>query len=90
MKYLDNRGGAQGDLLFFLVDKLPADVKKINPNDGLYMIAHSETGYHHVVEDSEEIEYFASSDPMVTYMRVIADTECLLEHRKPTEDRHET
>jgi hypothetical protein len=42
---------AQGDLNIFSVDSIPESVKEMRPEkDGNHILAHSETGHHHVID----------------------------------------
>ena len=41
---------AQGDLLIQRVDSFPENLEKVDPENGQFIVAHSETGHHHVVE----------------------------------------
>ncbi len=77
---------AQGDVLFRRIDALPADARR-EACVGPIVVAHSETGHHHVIE-SKDVEFFRGKDPMVTYLRldgVFAD----VEHHRDY-DTHET
>jgi hypothetical protein len=68
---------AQGDLLITRVQEIPEDAVLQTPEDeGVYIVAHSETGHHHVIE-SDPVEYFwakSSNDEdfegQVAYLRV--------------------
>lgn len=61
---------AQGDLLITRIAELPADVLPAKTEDGAYVLAHSETGHHHVI-DADACECFeAANDPFVSYLRV--------------------
>ena len=41
---------AQGDTLFIKIDALPAGVETVEPENGKNVVAHSETGHHHVID----------------------------------------
>lgn len=61
---------AQGDLLIRRVDRLPDNVtKKPVTKEGHHIVAHSETGHHHVV-DGSHVDYYTSDDTMVAYIEV--------------------
>lgn len=65
---------AQGDVLVSRVDEIPADAVKQEPEGGQYIVAHSETGHHHVIE-AENVEYFHAAnqgdfDGQVAFLRV--------------------
>lgn len=78
---------AQGDLYIKRIESLPDGVRPVTPSDGVYIVAHSETGHHHVVE-AEGCEYFESDDPLTAYLRVIDATEVTLKHLRSL-DTHE-
>ena len=87
-----NRCAAQGDLLIRRIDKLPENVKPLLAEKGQYVVAHSETGHHHVIAEREHVKLFTTGDPMISYLQVIEatdTTETLLEHLR-TFDTHET
>lgn len=83
---------AQGDLMLRRIDKLPKGATMVNPENGVFVVAHSETGHHHVIEAAPNVALFSAGDPMVSYLQVIeaADaTETLLKHLRGF-DTHET
>jgi hypothetical protein len=80
------RIAAQGDVLFRRIDALPRDARK-QPRDGPLVVAHSETGHHHVVR-ATDVELYRGGNPMLCYLRLegaFAD----VEHLRPF-DTHET
>ena len=79
---------AQGDLLIIRVIELPKSVKPIKAENGKFIVAHSETGHHHVVAERPGVEFFGGEDPMITYLKVIDGVEALLEHERSF-DTHE-
>lgn len=80
---------AQGDLLIRRIEKLPVGLKQVKAEDGLYIVAHSETRHHHAIAESPSVELFAGEDPLVAYLRVIDEAEVKLEHHRSF-DTHET
>lgn len=62
---------AQGDVLMRVVRQLPKSARRMEPVNGVHIVAHSETGHHHVVEASQA-NYFTSGDPLRAYLEVIA------------------
>ena len=59
---------AQGDLNIFNTDSIPAGLKELKPADGQHVLAHSETGHHHVI-DGNTVRVF-EQDEFVSYMEV--------------------
>ncbi|MHB8744783.1 MAG: hypothetical protein ACYC9L_16960 [Sulfuricaulis sp.] len=72
---------AQGDCYIKRVDKLPAGVKLIKAVNGQYIVAHSESGHHHVIDAVAGCEVYEDpKDPMTLYLNVIDATEVTLRH----------
>ena len=83
---------AQGDLFIRRVKVLPKNIKPVLPEDGQYVVAHSETGHNHVIEATENVKFYSTEDPMVSYLQVIEATEiteALLKHLRSF-DTHQT
>lgn len=79
----------QGDVFIKRVKALPDGVNPKLAEHGKFIIAHSETGHHHVVEEIEGCEIFETEDPLTLYMRIIKSTEVVLEHLRSF-DIHES
>lgn len=79
---------AQGDLLIRRIGKLPDGVTEVKPEKGNYVLAHSETGHHHVVADRPGVQVFNGGDSLVSYLTVIDQVEVTLEHLRNF-DTHE-
>lgn len=91
MKYFKNKA-AQGDVYFTRIAALPAGLKPVKPENGHFIVAHSETGHHHVIEASPNVEFFQTDDPLTAYLRVIEateETEVALRHLRAW-DTHES
>lgn len=83
---------AQGDLLIRRVSAIPANAKAMKSEAGKFIVAHSETGHHHVITERPGVQVFTTDDPMVSYLQVVEateQTEALLEHLR-SYDTHET
>ena len=65
MKTFKNQA-AQGDLL----------IRRVKPENGNNIIAHSETGHHHWVATADT-KFYRSEDPMVCYLEVKRPTKLL-------------
>ena len=62
---------AQGDLLILEIPKLPAHVDPVKAVDGVFVVAHSETGHHHVVDAHSGVRYFRDTrNPLWAYLTV--------------------
>jgi hypothetical protein len=83
----------QGELYIDRVSVLPKGLKKIEPTNNIYVMAHSESGHNHVIEANPNVNIYATDDPMLSYLEVIEVTdevECLLKHLKEGLDSHAT
>lgn len=83
---------AQGDLLIRRIDAIPHEAMPMKSEKGQFIVAHSETGHHHVIAERPGVQVYTTDDPLVSYLRVIdatEQTEALLEHLR-TFDTHET
>jgi hypothetical protein len=80
---------AQGDLLIRRIDKLPQGLKKMETDKGNFIVAHSETGHHHVIAERPGVEVLCGADPLLAYLTVIDETEVTLEHLRNF-DTHES
>jgi len=78
-----NNMSRQGDILIIKVNDIPAKSKKIDfdfaekkvKDNSDWVLAHSETGHHHVV-NSEFVNYFESAnDPLSLFIEVKKDVE---------------
>lgn len=60
--------------------------------NGQYIVAHSETSHHHVIEARPNVLVFDTEDPLVSYLQVIEATdatEAVIEHLRSF-DTHES
>lgn len=80
--------GAQGDVLFRRVDKLPAGAVQQKAK-GKIVVAHSETGHHHSIIDAMRVSMFEiPENKMICYLRIDAEHADVV-HERPF-DTHET
>jgi hypothetical protein len=72
---------AQGDVLFRRISQLPDDVVE-QPSAGRIVVAHSETGHDHAIDDPE-VRLFerALRDPMVCFLSIDGDFAHVVHHR---------
>ena len=83
---------AQGDLYIRRISALPKDAKPMKADNGVFVVAHSETGHNHVIAMRPAVKMFSTGDPMVSYLQVIEATdeaEVLIEHLR-SYDKHES
>lgn len=82
---------AQGDLYIRRVDAIPSDAKQALAENGVFIVAHSETGHNHVIAERPNIKMYDTDDPLVSYLEVVEATdaaETLIEHLR-SYDTHE-
>lgn len=87
-----NKCAAQGDLMIRRIDSIPSSATTVVAENGNFVVAHSETGHHHVIAERPGVKYYTTGDPMISYLEVIEATdatETLLEHLR-SYDTHET
>ena len=79
---------AQGDVLFRRIAALPPDTVE-QPSTGRILIAHSETGHHHVIDDPG-VRFFEKPerDPMICFLTIDGDFADVV-HLRPY-DTHDT
>jgi hypothetical protein len=64
--------GAQGDVCFLRVDRVPEGFREVPRKTAEPLIvAHSETGHHHVVTQQNVRMYESPNDPFTAYMEII-------------------
>ena len=78
----------QGDVFFVRLEKLPDDVKEIRPQSGQHVVAHSETGHHHVI-DATGIRYYQGSNPLIAYLVMESVDSVSVDHLRSF-DQHES
>lgn len=73
----------QGDVMFVRVKSLPKNTKPISPENGVFILAHSETSHHHVMEARHNVKLYSSDNPLVSYLQIVEaqeETENFIEH----------
>lgn len=78
---------AQGDIFIRRVAAIPKNAKPAKPDGGKWIIAHSETGHHHVIDRPKAEVYEAVDDHFVAWIRMLKDGE--LRHERSF-DTHES
>jgi hypothetical protein len=73
---------AQGDFMIIRVNSIPANVVPMKDENGVYVIAHSETGHNHVMERTN-VEAFVP-----TNVKEVDLYELFLNVKEPTEINH--
>ena len=81
---------AQGEAFFRRVDARPADLEEIKPVNGVVIVAHSETGHHHVM-DATGVTLMERTKDVPEGLRIlhmIVKEPTVLEHKRG-HDAHE-
>ena len=86
MRTVTKRPSFQGDLCIRRIDKLPSGLKPAKAEGGLFILAHSETGHHHVVNERAAQMLIDETNAFIAYLDVAEPTE--LEHLRSF-DTHE-
>ena len=79
---------AQGELYIRSVDRLPDGCSLLEPDDSYYVVGHSETGHHHVLDKSvcEVIKGPASANPDgMEILYAIVREPTAVTHLRPTD-----
>jgi len=65
----------QGDVYLIPIKAIPAEVlsNPVNPENGQYIITHSETGHHHVVMERPTVKMFKGMDIFRDFLNVEGD-----------------
>lgn len=71
MKICTDKPMAQGDLLIIPIAAIPANAKPAAAEGGNYIVAHSETGHHHVIEKARATVFEAADDSFIAYVRTL-------------------
>lgn len=86
-KFVTNRPVAQGDMLIIPITSIPENVKGAKPEGAHFILAHSETGHHHVIERARAEVYESADDTFIAYVKAMAPAD--ITHQRPF-DTHET
>ena len=86
MKTVTNRPSFQGDVMIRRIDAIPTSAKKSDPVEGRHILAHSETGHHHVIESRAADKFIDATNEFIAWLDVADDT--VLEHLRSF-DTHE-
>lgn len=66
---------AQGDVFIQKIKKLPANLKKVEPEGDKIIVTHSETGHHHLMEAEDVEMYMDPNNPLIAFLEVEKPTE---------------
>lgn len=80
-KFCTDKPVAQGDILIIPIKAIPANAKPAKAENGVYVVAHSETGHHHVIEKSRAEVFEAADDEFIAFIRTMGDG-AEIEHKR--------
>ena len=81
-----NNQAAQGDVYFERIDRLPEGVELAPVENGNHVVAHSETGHHHVIDSRSAQLFIDKTNAFIAYLKVLEP--CELKHLRDF-DTHE-
>lgn len=61
---------AQGDLLITKIDVLPKNLEEAKSENGNFIVAHSETGHHHIVKERAAQLLIDKTNEFIAYLSV--------------------
>lgn len=64
---------AQGDIMIVKTDAIPPSAKLAKAEGDHYIVAHSETGHHHVIERPRAEVYEAADNEFIAYIKTLGD-----------------
>lgn len=71
----------QGDVFLRRIDALPEGLVQVKAEDGRYVVAHSETGHHHAIAASNDVQVWSDpKDELKLYLAV--DNPTVLRHER--------
>lgn len=71
---------AQGDFVITKIDALPEGLKQVSIENGKLVVAHSETGHHHVMEATRGVTAYEKADKDIFTMFLKVDAPTPIEH----------
>jgi hypothetical protein len=81
---------AQGEISITKIDKLPSGLKSLPAENGKFIVGHSETGHHHVMEiDCTKFFQLENAPAGMTILYAVLSAPNQLEHLRSF-DTHET
>ena len=79
----------QGDMYLVPIKEVPKDAKLVAPENGHFIITHSETGHHHVIKERPGIRQFTWEDQFRGFIELSLEEKLdHLEHLRAN-DTHE-
>ena len=73
-RIVTNRPSFQGDLCVRRIDAIPEGMVSKNQENGVHILAHSETGHHHVIDSRNAQLLIDSTNDFIAYLDVEEET----------------
>lgn len=73
MKRVTNKPSFQGEFVIWRIDAIPPSATVVSPVNGVHIIAHSETGHHHVIEARSADRFIDEVNEFISYLNVASD-----------------
>lgn len=73
MKTVTTRPVAQGDMLIIPIKTIPANARAAIAEGQHFILAHSESGHHHVIDRKKVEVYEAADDAFISYIHTLGD-----------------
>jgi hypothetical protein len=70
MRTVTERPSFQGDLMIRRIAAIPATARRAEPTDGHHILAHSETGHHHVIGSRSAQKLIDATNDLIAYLDV--------------------
>lgn len=87
-KIISDKPAFQGDVMFRRVGQLPSGIEAAKVEGGRYIVAHSETGHHHVIDSRNAQMLIDKTNEFIAYLAVSGDGADVVHER--SFDTHET
>lgn len=90
-KTVTTKPSFQGDVMLMRVEELPrgTELRPVAPENGVLIVAHSETGHHHVIENSRNAQLLIDETNALLGYLVVTGDGVELKHLRDF-DTHET
>jgi hypothetical protein len=75
MRKVTDKPAFQGDLMSRRIGTLPTKVTPSAAENGVHILAHSETGHHHVIEADAATRFIDDTNAFIAYLKVASETE---------------
>jgi hypothetical protein len=75
MRIVTRKPSFQGDLMVRRIDIVPGGLKEVYPENGVHILAHSESGHHHVIDACAATWFINEMNSFISFLEVTNSTE---------------